>query len=125
MSVKKAQQTADASVRGGTVFNTQTGAAYTPTLADGAYEGSQGALLLMTSASPQTITIPPNSNVAYPVGTCISAVQMGVGKVTFATGAGVTINSSGGYKSISSQYSGVTLTQVAINVWLLIGALTA
>jgi len=108
---------------GGTQFNNQSGTTYTPVLSDGVYQGSQGAMMTFNNAAAVTVTIPPNSSVAYPVGTTLMATQLGAGKVTLAQGAGVTINSAAGNKSIGSQYAGVTLVQTAANVWLLMGSL--
>jgi hypothetical protein len=70
-----------------------------------------------------TVTIPPNSTVNFPVGTQIDVIQ-GAGKVTFAAGSGVGLNSLNGNKSIAGQYAGGTLLQVGTNSWVLMGSLT-
>ena len=106
-------------------FNNQVGTTYTTVLSDGSYTGNAGALVTFTNAATQTVTIPPNSTVAYPVGTTLQLVQLGTGKVTIAPGSGVTINSNGGLKSIAAQYVAVTLIKTATNTWLLIGSLIA
>lgn len=77
-----------------------------------------------TSASAVTITVPPNSSVAFAIGTQIDFFQDGAGQVTFAEGSGVTINRSYGLK-IAVQYQAATLVKVDTNEWDLIGALTA
>tara|TARA_R110000796_G_scaffold132491_3_gene247953 strand:+ start:5619 stop:6536 length:918 start_codon:yes stop_codon:yes gene_type:complete len=76
------------------------------------------------NAATQTFTVPPNSSVAFPVGTQIDVLQLGAGQVVFAAGAGVTINKAEGLK-ISAQYKAATLKKVATDEWDLIGALAA
>ena len=105
--------------------NNQTGTSYTPVLGDGQFTGSTGSLMALNSTTAQSVIIPPNSSVAYPVNTVLSAVQLGTGKVTFVAGNGVTIYSAGNFLSIGSQYVAVTLMQLSANVWLLIGSLSA
>ena len=106
-------------------FNNQVGTNYTITLSDVAFSNNPGKVLTFNNAATQTVTIPPNSSVACPIGATIQAVQLGMGKVTFIGGSGVTINSAGGLKSIATQYGAVTLMQTAIDVWVLIGTLIA
>ncbi len=77
-----------------------------------------------TNASAVTITVPPNSSVAFPVGTRVEVFQHGAGQVTFAEGSGVTINKAEGLK-ISAQYKAAALVKVATNEWDLIGSLAA
>lgn len=76
-------------------------------------------------ATAQTITVPPNSDVAFDVGTEIDLVQLGAGQVTLAQGSGVTISSVSGNKKISAQYAGAILIKQATNTWILIGSLSA
>ena len=109
----------------GSMFNNQVGTTYTTTLNDSTFSNNPGEVLTFNNAATQTVTIPPNSSVACPIGATIQAVQLGVGKVTFIGGSGVTINSAGGLKSIATQYGAVTLMQTAIDVWVLIGTLIA
>ena len=109
----------------GSMFNNQVGTTYTTTLNDSTFSNNPGKVLTFNNAATQTVTIPPNSSVACPIGATIQAVQLGVGKVTFIGGSGVTINSAGGLKSIAIQYGAVTLMQTAIDVWVLIGTLIA
>jgi hypothetical protein len=99
--------------------NTQTGTTYTFALTD------NGKLVTLSNAAAITATVPPNSSVAFPVGTQIDVVQIGAGKVTLAQGAGVTINSVSSNKSLSAQYAGGTLIKTATDTWLLTGSLIA
>lgn len=77
-----------------------------------------------TNGSAVTITVPPNSSVAFKTGIQIDVFQDGAGQVTFAEGSGVTINRSYGLK-IAVQNQAATLVKVDTNEWDLIGALTA
>lgn len=99
-------------------LNTQTGS-YTLALTDA------GDTVLMNVASANTLTVPPNSSVAFPVGTQIVLVQIGAGQTTVVAGSGVTVSSSGNRLKLTSQYSGATLIKTATNSWLLFGDLTA
>lgn len=99
--------------------NTQSGTTYTLILSD------FNKVLIFTSASAVTATVPPNSTTPFPIGTRIDAVQTGAGKVTFAQGSGVTILSKSSNKAIGAQYVGVTLLKTGTNTWVLIGDLIA
>ena len=41
-------------------------------------------MVTFSNAAAQTVTVPPNSSVAFPIGTQIDCAQIGAGKVTFA-----------------------------------------
>lgn len=77
-----------------------------------------------TNAATTTITVPPNSSVAFSIGDQIDVFQAGAGQVVFAEGSGVTINKAEGLK-ISAQYKAAALKKVATDEWDLIGALAA
>lgn len=77
----------------------------------------------MTSSSSSTLTVPPNSSVAFPVGTVVNVEQHGAGQVTIAAGSGVTIRSRNGLK-LAGQYAVATLRKVATNTWIAAGDLT-
>jgi hypothetical protein len=112
----------DTTVFGGltkATLNTQTGTSYTLVLADA------GKTIDLNNASAITLTVPPNSGVAFPVGTRIDLVQSGAGQVTIAQGSGVTVNSKGGNLKIKGQWSAATLIQRSANTWVLIGDITA
>lgn len=80
-------------------------------------------LQVNTGATARTWTVPPNSSVAYEVGTTIGLSQTGTGQVTIAAGAGVTIRSPNGLK-LSGQGSYAALIKVATDTWILNGDLT-
>ncbi len=77
----------------------------------------------LTGGTAVTVTVPPNSSVAFNIGTEIDVIWAGVGQPTFAEGAGVTINSKDSNLAISAQYGAATLKKVATNEWDLIGDL--
>lgn len=97
-----------------TPINTTT---HTLTLAD------YNTTIVHTNASASTITVPPNSSVAFPINTQIDIVQNGAGKVTLAQWAGVTINSKWWNKSLAAQYTWATLKKVWTDTWILFGEL--
>lgn len=99
--------------------NAQTGTSYTLVLSD-AYK-----VVTMTNASANTLTIPLNSVVAFPVGTQITIVQGGAGETTIAITSGGTLNSVGSYKDLRVQWSTCTLIKLATDTWLIIGDIEA
>ena len=76
-----------------------------------------------TSATAMNLTVPPNSSVAFVVGTVIDVLQHGAGTVTMVAGAGVTLRSAGGLLAISAQYAGLTLKKLATDEWSVVGSL--
>ena len=100
-------------------INTQTGTTYTLVLADA------GKLITSDNASPVTITVPPNGDVAFPIGTRIDVLSIGAGLTTLAEGAGVTINSKDSNKKLSALGSAASLIKLGTNTWFLVGDLSA
>jgi ATP-dependent protease HslVU (ClpYQ) peptidase subunit len=77
----------------------------------------------MSNGSSSTLTIPPS---VFSAGEQINIVQIGVGQVTFAQGAGVTIVSTGATPSapkISKQYAAATVICTSSNNFIVIGGL--
>lgn len=97
---------------------TAQAASYTAVLADG------GTMVEMNSASSNNFTVPPNSSVAFPVGTVIDVLQTGAGQTTIVAGAGVTVNYAIGLK-LRAQWSAASLIKRATNTWVAIGDLSA
>jgi len=98
-------------------INAQTGTTYTFVAADA------GKLVTSSNGSAQTFTVPPNSSVAYDVGTQIIVQNIGSANCTLAQGSGVTIQSKDSNKEIDGQYAAATLIKTATDTWSLIGAL--
>jgi len=97
--------------------NAQTGTAYTLALTDA--EG----MVTLDNASAITLTVPPNSSVAFPVGTVVAVAQLGAGAVTVSPGSGVTITSLASATNLSGQGAKGKLVQIAADTWLLSGDL--
>jgi hypothetical protein len=79
-----------------------------------------GDYIRTTSASPVTVTVPPQSSVTWVDDTEILLEQAGAGQVTFTTGTGVVINTSETLKT-QKQYSVVALKRASSDVWTLLG----
>lgn len=99
-------------------INPQT-ASYTLVLTDA---GKQVEVLVTSTAN--TLTVPPNSSVAFPVGTVLLVVQTGTGQTTLTPGAGVTINATPGLK-LRTQWSSAMLVKRATDTWFAAGDLSA
>ena len=78
----------------------------------------------MEVGSANTLTVPLNSSVAFPVGTEIKVAQLGTGQTTIQASLGVTILSQGGKNKTVGQYSVCTLIKRLTNEWYLYGDLT-
>lgn len=99
------------------VTNAQT-ASYTLVL------GDKDKLVEISNASANTLTVPLNSSVAFPVGTQITILQTGAGQTTIAGTGGVTVNGTPGLK-LRAQWSSVTLIKRATDTWVALGDLQA
>jgi len=100
-------------------INAQTGTTYTAVLTD------DGKLVTMSNASANTITIPPNSGVAFGIGTQINIAQLGAGATTIVAGSGVTLNSAGAKLKLDAQYAVATCVKTDTNTWFVVGNLKA
>jgi hypothetical protein len=83
-----------------------------------------GKTVLMDKSTAQTLTIPANSSIAFPVGTLINIVQTGDGQVSVAITTD-TLNSSGAKVKLTGRYSAATLIKTTSTSWVLIGDLSA
>lgn len=98
----------------GLIPNVQT-VSYTLVLTDVA------KCIVMNSASSVNLTIPPNSSVAFQVGTVITWYGLGAGLVTFVPGAGVTIEKSSTTLVTRAQAAFGGIWQRVANTWVLWG----
>ena len=94
----------------GNQINDQSGTSYTTVLND------SGLSVRMSNASANTLTIPPNSSVAYKIGTRLLITASGAGTTTIVEGAGVTINTEVDL-IIGTQWKSALLTKVDTDVW--------
>lgn len=83
------------------------------------------AYVTLTKATAVTCTVPPNADVAFPVGTSIVIEQGGAGGVTITAGAGVTLQSEGGRLITAGQFAAATVTKKATNTWTVSGNVVA
>lgn len=100
-------------------INAQTGTTYTTVLAD------DGKLITCDNAAAIALTIPPNSSVAYGIGTQLNIMQLGAGQVTITAGAGVTLRSAGTKLKTSAQYAVATCVKIATDTWVVVGNVSA
>lgn len=112
--------TVPVSIRGympsATTFNGATG---TLALADAEF------FQICNNASTQTLTIPTNASVAFPINTEIVFFQQGAGQVVFSAAGGVTVQSLGTALKIVAQYGAATLKKIGTNTWVLFGNISA
>ena len=107
---------ADNALQARGAVNAQTGTTYTLVIGDEYLDGVR-----MTNASANTLTIPPNADVALPVGTKVFITQGGAGSTTIAAGAGVTINAPSTVTlAIDEQWESRVCQKTGTNEWLLI-----
>ena len=99
---------------------TQTGTTYTLVLDD------KSNVVTMSNAAANTLTIPPNSSVAFPAGTLVTVVMLGAGTTTVQADTGVTLSANGasasaGSCTIQDQYTAATLIKIATDTWVAVG----
>jgi len=109
----------DLAALGTPTINAQTGTTYTLALTD------QVKLVSCSNAAAITLTVPPNSSVAFPTGSQIIVYQAGAGQVTITAGAGVTIRSNGTKLKLTGQYAVATLIKIGTDEWVAAGNLSA
>jgi hypothetical protein len=99
-------------------INAQTGTTYTFVL------GDAGDIVTSSNAATVAMTIPPNSSVAFPIGSSLTVISIGAGLTNFAQGAGVTITSTGATAAapiLRAQYSSATAIKTATDAWSVVG----
>ena len=100
-----------------TTINAQA-ASYTLVLTD------KNKLVEVGNASANTLTVPPNSSVAFPVGSTLTILQTGAGQCTLTAGSGVTVNGTPGLK-LRTTWSSATLIKRATDTWVALGDMVA
>lgn len=113
-----AAYTASSAYAPSTLSTSAQTASYTAVLSD------SGKIVEIANASANTFTIPPNSSVAFSVGTQITVVQTDTGQTTITAGSGVTINATPGLK-LRDRWSSATIIKRATDTWLAVGDLSA
>jgi hypothetical protein len=114
--------TANITVTGNTDIRipfTTSSASYTLVISD------VGKIVEISNASANTLTVPLDATLNFPVGTQLTILQTGTGQTTITPGTvGVTINGTPGLK-LRTQWSSATLIKRAANTWVAIGDLVA
>lgn len=100
-------------------LNAITATSYTAVL------GDDGDLVTLDNAAAITFTIPPNSSVAFGIGTQINIMQLGAGQVTVSPGSGVTLRSAGSKLKTNGQYAVATCCKIGTDTWVIVGNLVA
>lgn len=95
---------------GYTGINNQTGTTYTLVI------GDAGGMVRMNNAAANTVTVPPNSSVAFTTGTIVCFTQVGAGQTTLAAGVGVTIDTPSSL-SVAAQWGQICVDKVATDTW--------
>lgn len=80
-----------------------------------------GNYLRHVNASASTLTIPPQSSVAWPDDAEIHVRRAAAGNLTLTPGSGVTLNAPSGGTLVMTNAMTVTLKRVAADVWDVIG----
>jgi hypothetical protein len=98
-------------------INAQTGTTYTLVITDVRKQ------ITRSNAAANTTTVPPNSAVAFPVGTRIRIRNIGAGIATIVAGAGVTLQSEGAALQLAGQFAACELEKNATDTWWVDGNL--
>lgn len=84
-------------------------------------DGMIGNEVRADSASPITITIPPNSTHPWRLHSWVRLYREGAGTVTVAPGSGVTLRAPGGKTKLAAQYSRAVIRKIYENAWSIEG----
>lgn len=106
----------------GVAINAQTGATYTVVLADGLNK-----VVTMDNASANTLSIPTDASVAFPIGTVLNVYCKGAGTTTItAVTPGTTTITSAGAVAASPTVStkkAASCVKIAANSWIVVGGI--
>ena len=84
-------------------------------------------LITYSSTSATTITIPPNSSVAFTTGSIINIIKIGAsGTCSIVQGSGVTIASAGAVSTsptITSAFKAASCIKVGTDSWYVVGGI--
>tara|TARA_R110002020_G_scaffold304296_1_gene520031 strand:- start:619 stop:1185 length:567 start_codon:yes stop_codon:yes gene_type:complete len=84
--------------------------------------GDSHGMVRINSASARNCTIPPNSSVAFPIGTEILVYRNNTGSVTLVAGSGVSIIKKSAL-TISARYGVARIVKVSTDGWVAYGDL--
>ncbi len=99
-------------------IRTLTASSYTLEMVD------LGSILETTGSSAVTVTIPPEAEIPFEIGTLINVTQVGAGIATVAAAPGVSLNGvTEGSIALDGQWSGTALVKRGADAWVIQGAL--
>jgi hypothetical protein len=99
-------------------FNERILASYTLAASD------RHKVVTMNNAAANTLTIPADASVDFPVGTEIRVIQIGAGTTTITGDTGVTVNGvSAGSGDVSGQWEEVRLYKAGADEWYAVGGI--
>lgn len=101
--------------------NQITTTVFTLTANHSTVNANRNSILRSTSATPITITIPAT----IAVGERFDVVQSGAGQITFAAGAGATLQSRDSKLKTAGQFAAATVLCVATGTFVIVGDLVA
>jgi len=81
----------------------------------------EGSFIYSNNGSAVTVNIIANATQAFPVGTEIDLIQAGAGAVTITPALGVNLNGANTAIPITAQWGGVTLKQITVDNWIIVG----
>jgi len=79
----------------------------------------------MSVGTANTVTVPTNASVAFPIGSQIHIIQYGTGKTQVIPVSGTVILYATPGAYLRAQYSSATLLKCDTNIWMLMGDLSA
>ena len=109
-----ANERVNVTIRSRVDINTQMGTAYTLQLSDA------GNLVQMNNSSANTVTIPTNASVPFPIGTRIIVQKYGTGDTTIQADTGVTLRDPNNQATITTQYDLRVLLKIGTDEWVVI-----
>ncbi len=95
-------------------FNNR-GASYTLALTD------SNCVVEVNAAGANQVTVPPNSAVAFPIGSSVEIAQMGAGQTSLLAGAGVTLRSYNNALKLAGQNAIASVIKRGTDDWWLAG----
>lgn len=101
-----------------------TGVTITTKTASATLALTDGDWIEMDVATANTLTVPPNSTAAFPIGAVRNINQRGAGQTTIVAGSGVTIRTDETLK-LRKQWATAVLVKRGTNEWVLAGSLEA
>lgn len=85
----------------------------------------EGCLVTLNNASAQTLTVPQDSTLTWPIGGRVRLMRLGTGQITVVAGSGATVRFANSFDNFRAQYSVCELIKIAANTWVFAGDTSA